>query len=1005
VTYYFKKTVSALIHSIFLLSVSTLSYAAETVCNDNGGAGWPFPISSTTNITIPFQFGDNSAVYDVNVYTDITKHYVGDLTARVTSPAGTPVLLFERPGTALAENVASAPWGCSQDDIVVTFDDEAAIGTNIENVCGGGVPSIQGTYRTQNGAPNNLSSIDGENPNGTWGFQLVHVAPYDPGTLNQVCITAAFAGVTFDKWVSTNNTCSDTLDTLAVAPGTDVYFCYTALNPSSETFTINSGNATDTQGHDISALETTYIQNESHTVVVGPLLAGTDLAAGTTVNNAQVTATFATANFNGTLVTGETASITVADPVFTTSTKTVVDINGGSADVGDVLRYTITINETAGVVTNDISITDIVDANLDTITMVPPLPAGATSGIVGNTLTVDGIDLPANGSAVIVFDATIKAGTSPGTNIDNTANISHAGSGVTFDAVAPTVVVLAADLSTSTKTVLDVNGGSLLPGDLVRYTITINETAGQAVNNVHIVDVVDANLTSINVTNIGGGTDNSSGNTIDISNINVPASSSVIIEFEANVNGGTSTGTNINNTAIITDTTSGVSTNAIAPALVVNSLPSSGNKILYLTSLNTATPVLTRTVTTANTSSQDIDGNNNEIFSILQSPVFQSPFTITAGTVSVQLNLQSRGNNTNQQRDVEVDLIQVTGGVPTTLNTGTASYTNNGGTEYVTFNISLPSDVNFLQNDYIRIDVRNVTPQQNRRIRVRSLIAGNLSQVSLQSSTVINQDEIGIYAGTYPDVTQYKSYLPGATVYLRSTVSDPFGNADISSVDFTITDPTLTQVFSTNVTVPSFTPSGASAIFETPYLIPATPDGIWSAGYTANEGAEGTVVHSSSANLLVGAPILTVSKNPFTISDPVNPSSYKAIPNAIVEYTVAVENSGFGYVDINSIVLTDPIAAGTTFYFGSPLNPANFIDGLTASGLSFTFTSLASTTDDIDFSNDGGSSFITPSIDANGFDTTSPPINFIRLKPKGEFRGSDGVNNPSMEIKFRVRVN
>ena len=68
------------------------------------------------------------------------------------------------------------------------------------------------------------------------------------------------------------------------------------------------------------------------------------------------------------------------------------------------------------------------------------------------------------------------------------------------------------------------------------------------------------------------------------------------------------------------------------------------------------------------------------------------------------------------------------------------------------------------------------------------------------------------------------------------------------------------------------------------------------------------------------------------------------------------------------------------------------------------FISLASTVDDIDFSNDGGATYITPTVDANGFDTTSPPINFIRFNPKGEFRGSDGVNNPSMQINFRVRL-
>lgn len=91
-------------------------------------------------------------------------------------------------------------------------------------------------------------------------------------------------------------------------------------------------------------------------------------------------------------------------------------------------------------------------------------------------------------------------------------------------------------------------------------------------------------------------------------------------------------------------------------------------------------------------------------------------------------------------------------------------------------------------------------------------------------------------------------------------------------------------------------------------------------------------------------------------------------------------------------------------FFGSPLNPVTFIDGAIASGLLFKFIDLASTVNDIDLSNDGGSTFVTPTVDVSGFDTTTPPINFIRINPKGEFKGSDGTNNPSMQMNFRVRV-
>ena len=1003
--YFYKKSTSVFIYAVLALCAANASYAAETVCNDNGGAGWPFAVSSTTNIVIPYQFADVSTAYDIDVQVDIAKPYVGDLTARVTSPQGTTVWLFERPGTALDEFTASAPWGCNQDDILVTFDDEAATGTDIENVCGGGTPTISGTYlphvptAANIPSPNTLSLIDGEDPTGNWGFELVHVAPFDPGTLNEVCITAAFAAVSFDKWVSTNNTCSDTLDALSVAPGTDVYFCYTATNPGTETFNILPGDATDSQLHDISGLETAYIQNASQTVIVGPVVAGSAALpnTATTVNNANITATFATADFSGSLSTGESASVTVGDPVFSTSTKTVVDLNGGSIAPGDILEYTITINETAGFTTSNLAVTDVVQSDLQSINFTT-LPAGTTNNTVGNNIDLSTITLAANGSVTIVYEATINVATAPGTNIDNTATITHAGSGVTYDAVAATVIVTPADLSTSTKTVLDVNGGSLLPGDLVRYTVTITESAGQAANDVQLADVVDANLTSINIINLGGGTDNSSGNTIDISNISVAASSSVNVVFEANVAGSAAVGTNINNTAIITDVISGVITNAAAPTIVVNSTPTTGVKQLYLEGVNNNPSVLTR-VAPGNTITPNITPGASH--TSVQA-AFSSAFTINAGSdITVQLWLRRFTPNNSGVRTATVELFNT--GTGSSLGSDSVTW-DAGGMILQTFTIPVASAQNFSAGQAIRLVLSNDASSAG-SIRVRTNRTGINSQIQIDTSTVINLDDVGIFSAAYPATTQFKTYSPGSTVYLRTTVSDPFGTADINSVDVTVTDPSAVQVFSTNLTAPVATPSTSTAVFETPYTIPATPDGIWIVGFTANEGLEGTVSHSSSANMVVGTPSLTVSKNySQTVFDPVNTSNYKAIPNAIVEYSVGVENSGFGYVDINTIILNDPLAPGTTFYFGSPLNPATFVDGLTASGLSFTFISLASTADDIDFSNDGGSSFITPSVDANGFDITSPPINFIRLNPKGEFRGSDGVNDPSMQINFRVRV-
>lgn len=999
--FFLKKVVHLLTHCVLLLSVSNLSYAAETVCNNNGGAGWAITDFGTTNLSIPFAFGDVSEIFDINIQTDIAHTWVGDLTVRATSPQNTTVTLFERPGTPDPEFDTTTSFGCGRDDILVTFDDESP-NPPIENEsCSDPVvtPVFSGTHLPHNPAPNDLAAYDGEDPTGNWNIYLSDSANQDTGTLNQVCLTAAFAAVTFDKWVSTNASCSDTINTIAVAPGADVYFCYTVLNPSTETFTINTGDATDSQGHDITALETTYLQNASQTVIVGPIVAGgSELPNNTsTVNNASVTATFSTANFTGALTTPETATATVGNPNFTISTKTVIDLNGGSAEPGDILEYTITINESAGFYTSGIQVIDTVDANLGSIN-ITTLPAGATNNTTGNDIDITGISVAANGTQTIVFEVTIATGAVAGTNIDNTATISHAASGISFDAVAPTIIISAPNLTSSTKVEEDVNGTPALAGDLIRYTITINETNGKPATSVTVTDIVDSNLTNVNVISIpAGATDNTLGNNIDISNISVIADGSETIVFEANILTSASIGTNIDNTADIVDVPTGASTTVVAGTITVGSLPASGLKQLYLDNLN-STLDLTRVTPTTNTDSQFFSGGNS--ITIDQTPVFQAPFIISDGsTVNVFLNLER--NNLSGERTAQVDMYN--GNAGTLIGSNSQTW-NSNSTQYLTFPISIVGDQNFATNDFVRIVVTN-TSTNNRDFRIRSDIGDNVSQLEMSSTTVINVDTVTTYFAAYPDTTQYTSYEPGSTVYIRSSVSDPFGNADITGATITITDPSSTVQINSDAMTSVATPTGASRLYEYQYTIPAGPEGIWNLSVTANDGFEGTISHTAQSNMIVGTAIITISKNSTVLSDPINATSPKAIPGAIVEYAVNISNAGYGYINTDSVILTDPIATATTFFFGSPIDPVTFTDGATASGLSLTFIDLASTTDDVDFSNDGGLTFVTPSSDASGFDSTSPPINFIRINPKGEFRGGDTVNNPSMEIKFRVRVN
>lgn len=166
--------------------------------------------------------------------------------------------------------------------------------------------------------------------------------------------------------------------------------------------------------------------------------------------------------------------------------------------------------------------------------------------------------------------------------------------------------------------------------------------------------------------------------------------------------------------------------------------------------------------------------------------------------------------------------------------------------------------------------------------------------------------------------------------------------------------------------------------------------------------SSGNTSELSGNRIITGAPDILLLKTVQAFSDPVNDTTNpKAIPGAVMLYTIVATNQGGGAVTANSVVVTDPIPVNTELYVGDDtVSPVAFIDGGTVSGLNFTFTSLSSTTDDISFSDDGGGSFnYSPA--PIGYDGD---VTHIRINPKGPFNGASGGNNPSFEIRFQVRV-
>ncbi len=154
-------------------------------------------------------------------------------------------------------------------------------------------------------------------------------------------------------------------------------------------------------------------------------------------------------------------------------------------------------------------------------------------------------------------------------------------------------------------------------------------------------------------------------------------------------------------------------------------------------------------------------------------------------------------------------------------------------------------------------------------------------------------------------------------------------------------------------------------------------------------------------------PDLLMMKSATTLEYPYNGTTNpKAIAVAIKSYIVKVANTGSGPVEIDTVLIFDSIPAnmalGVVDYDGANSGPIAFVDGSTASGLSYTFTSLGSSTDDVGFSNDDGSTWTYTPVDSG--DGTDPAVTHIRVNPKGIFAGSTACADPSFQVLFKTVI-
>jgi uncharacterized repeat protein (TIGR01451 family) len=337
-------------------------------------------------------------------------------------------------------------------------------------------------------------------------------------------------------------------------------------------------------------------------------------------------------NVNGiadpTVANGEdpTRVAIAAAPVFQEEKLSTYLSNANVLMAGDRMRYTVTVKNVSNASVVNVALRDAVPANTTYVAGSTTLNGTAVADVAGMSPLATGMrinspadptpgSMPAGASnsqanvATITFTVAVNANTPGGTLICNQSFVAVAGSADqpsddprtpatndrTCDIVGNRPVIYA-----QKRVALLVDGGSpgiVDPGDVLRYTITVQNSGAASATGVVLKDPVPANTTYVANSTLlnglpvgqpdGGVSPLVSGINISSSNLTpplpgsgggmIPAGAAAVLQYDLRVNPGTAVGAAISNQAVVSSAgqpnlltdSSGNPANAPQPTVVV----------------------------------------------------------------------------------------------------------------------------------------------------------------------------------------------------------------------------------------------------------------------------------------------------------------------------------------------------------------------------------------------------------------------------------------------------
>ena len=554
------------------------------------------------------------------------------------------------------------------------------------------------------------------------------------------------------------------------------------------------------------------------------------------------------------------------------------------------------------------------------------------------------------------------------------------------------------------KTAVDLDGGIVRAGDTLRYTISLTNNSGATVTGIEISDELDSLFDSFSVVSVPGGASyNISGQQISVSNISIANNATASIVIDADIRDSAVSGEQAGNIAVA-DINGSVYV-AVAATMTVDAVTvTQGNKPVYLHPDNLADRV-------AEDSESDYQRvSDNRSYSWTLSPQLATDLQLdTSETVPLTFFARADSRN-NRAYDFSIELSNGSDVLASTTLSNTQVSDRNGSPTRLEADLAISGSGLLSAGTSLTLTIRVSTRNHNRDVDFFFSNGSEAARFELTSQTVINVEDVSLYDAAYPDGSLITAAERGQTFYIRAKVSDPFGVDDITSAAISLSDPAGNSILD-SVQLTEAGTAGIYKYYEYEYTLAAdATSGSWVATIKAEEGYEGEV--SSVNSVLIPVllyPELTLTRSSAVQNDPVNSTENpKAIPGAEVVITLSAINQGEGSADTDSLIIEEILAPETELFIGdfSAGSPVLFED-LNNSGLTFSFISLSSDSDDIDFSSDGdasdGITYGYSPVDENG-DGYDPNVTAVRLHPKGTLNSSDGSAHPEFNFRYQVKV-